>query len=322
MLGNDKSSAKLWLATPETIVARKNNKKRSSRRNNARSHPGGLKITRILKTFVAVSAVGAIVLGIIHWDRFIKQSASASDEFVTLKIRPGVPEWVTGQLRERLTAAATADGRGMRLDDEAARRVQQNIQTLFAWLKDVRVRTMRDHLLVEGRWRMPLVLVKMGLDRFYVDRDLVVLDYVDMPRLPIVKVRGLSAIPAEPLPGRPWRREDLHAAVELVELLKQWDRDKSPDKPLLDEIDAVDVSNYDGREDSRFPHIVLYTTDDTEVIWGAELGKWQRHLEATDAEKVAKLYSYYKQHGSLLGDVKYINLRDPQDRIHLPIDRY
>ncbi|GAJ08013.1 unnamed protein product, partial [marine sediment metagenome] len=68
-------------------------------------------------------------------------------------------------------------------------------------------------------------------------------------------------------------------------------------------------------------HIVLYTTDDTEVIWGAELGKWQQHLEATDAEKLAKLYAYYEEYGSLLGDVKYINLRDPQDRIPLPIDK-
>ena len=302
-------------------MARKNSKKRSSARNKTRSPRAGLKITRILKTFVAVCAIGAIVLGIIHWDRFIKQNASASDEFVTLKIRPGVPPWVTDQLKEKLTAAAIADGRGLTLDDAAAKRVQQNIQNLFVWLKDARVRTMHDHLLVEGTWRMPLVRVEMGLDRFYVDRELVVLDLVDMPHLPIIAVRGLSAIPAEPLPGRPWQRDDLAAAVALVELLKQSDREKTPENPLLDEIASVDVSNYNGRENSRAPHIVLYTTGDTEVIWGAELGKWQRHLEATDAEKLAKLYAYYKEYGSLSGDVKYINLRDPQE-IHLPIDRY
>jgi len=96
----------------------------------------------------------------------------------------------------------------------------------------------------------------------------------------------------------------------------------TPDKPLLYEIDYIDVSNFEGREDTRFPHIVLYATDKTEIIWGAEIATWQRYLEATDEEKLAKLYGYYKEHGSLLNGVKYINLRNPQDKIPLPIDKY
>jgi hypothetical protein len=100
------------------------------------------------------------------------------------------------------------------------------------------------------------------------------------------------------------------------------DRLVTPDKPLLYEIASVDVSNFKGRENSRFPHIVLYTKDNTEIIWGAEVGTWQQFLESTDEQKLAKLYEYYKKHGSLLGGVKYINLRDPQDNIPLPIDKY
>jgi hypothetical protein len=82
------------------------------------------------------------------------------------------------------------------------------------------------------------------------------------------------------------------------------------------------AANYNGRKNDRRPHIILYAKDNTEITWGAELGKWQRHLESTDEQKLAKLYGYYKEYGTLSGRAKYINLRDPRDKIPLPIDRY
>ena len=108
----------------------------------------------------------------------------------------------------------------------------------------------------------------------------------------------------------------------ILNKLDQMDKSVTPEKPLLYDIDCIDISNFSGRKNSRSPHIVLYTKDNTEIIWGAEFGAWQRHLEATDEKKLAKLYAYYKEHGSLLGGVKYINLCDPQDNISQPIDKY
>ena len=55
---------------------------------------------------------------------------------------------------------------------------------------------------------------------------------------------------------------------------------------------------------------------------GAAVGKWQQHLESTDEQKLAKLYAYYKEFGTLSGGAKYINLRDPKHNIPLPIDKY
>ena len=57
-----------------------------------------------------------------------------------------------------------------------------------------------------------------------------------------------------------------------------------------------------------------------EMIRGGESACEQR-LVLTDA-KLAKLYDYYKEQGSLLGGVKYIDLRVPQNKVHLPVDRY
>jgi hypothetical protein len=128
-----------------------------------------------------------------------------------------------------------------------------------------------------------------------------------------------------PPPGEVWQSDDLAAAVMILGRLDQMDKSLTPEKPLLGEIDSIDVSNFNGRENSRNSHIILYALyaeDNTEIIWGAEIGKWQQHLESTDEQKLAKLYSHYKEHGKLTGDVKYINLRDPQDNIPLPIDKY
>jgi len=304
-------------------VAKKKNKKSRARKRGGESLFGKLRLAGILKGFAAICAVGAIVFAIVYWDRLVKERVSDPElaDTVALEIR-AVPAWVNEALKEKLSAVARADGRGLQLDDTAAGRVQRSIQELFPWLDGAVVQTMHDRLVIEGRWRKPVVFVKWGLDSFYVDRELVVLDFVEMPNLTITKVQGLGESGESPALGQVWECDDLGAAVELVELLGEWDRQKTPDKPLLDEIAAIDVSNYEGRDNSRLPHIVLYTTDNTEVLWGAELGKWQRHLEANDAEKLAKLYAHYKEYGTLLGEVKYINLRDPQDRINLPIDKF
>jgi hypothetical protein len=155
-----------------------------------------------------------------------------------------------------------------------------------------------------------------------VDAEQVVLDFVEMPHLPIVKITGLPLITRTPPLGEVWQRDGLAAAIEIIKRLEQMDKLVTPDKPLLYEIDRIDVSNFNGRENTQHPHIVMYTKDNTQIIWGAEVGKWQRYLESTDEQKLAKLYGYYKEYGTLSGGAKYINLRDPQDNIPLPIDKY
>ena len=84
----------------------------------------------------------------------------------------------------------------------------------------------------------------------------------------------------------------------------------------------VVYATFDGRKNNKLPHIVLYAQDDTQIMWGAKVGEWQRHLESTDEQKIAKLYSYYKEFGTLSGGVKFINLCDPLDDIPQPIDKY
>jgi hypothetical protein len=271
-------------------------------------------------TVLAIVCVFAVLgVGIVFLDKYVRKTAPVR---VSIAIElVAVPAWVNDQLKEKVYAAAVAGGEP-KLDENTAVLVQQNIVQRVAWLAEVRVQTTHEGLRIAGRWRKPLALVKSGLRKSYLDSEQVVLDFVPMPNLPVVEVRGLSPITKMPQPGEVWQRDDLAAAVAIISRLDRMDELTTPDKPLLYEVNSIDVSNFNGRKDTNQPHIVLYTKDGTEIIWGAELGTWGQHLEATDEQKLAKLYGYYKEYGSLKGGAKYINLRDPQDKIPLPIDKY
>lgn len=299
---------------------------KKKKRSASRYRPS---LARPLKVLAALCALGLAGVGFVLAagagfglvEQYVQKTVLASGKTGSLEL-VDVPVWVNEQLKEKIYAAAAAYGEDLRIDGDAARSVQHNMETLIAWLDDVKVRTTHEKIVVQARYRKPVALVKRGLQKFYVDRDLVVLDYLPLPDLPVVRVAGMSPAARIPQPGEIFRRNDLAAAVAILVRLDRMDKLVSRDKPLLYEIESIDVSNHEGNKNRRFPHIVLYTQDNTEIIWGAEIGNWQRHLESTDEQKLAKLYDYYRKHGSLSGGVKYINLRDPRDNVPLPIDRF
>jgi hypothetical protein len=251
-------------------------------------------------------------------EKYVKQTVPVAE--VDLELAD-VPLWASDQLKQKVRAAAIGKA-GNGLGKDIALSVRHNLEQLTAWLDDVKVRSTYDRLRVEGRWRKPIGIVKSGRLKFYVDTERVVLDYVPLPDLPIVEIKGLPPITKTPPLGEAWQRDDLAAAVMILDRLDHMDKTLTADKPLLYEIDRIDVSNFNGRQNSRYAHIILYSKDTSQIIWGAELDKWQQHLESTDEEKLAKLYGYYKDYGTLSGGAKYINLRDPRDKIPLPIDKY
>ncbi len=268
-----------------------------------------------------VLLLAAVAIGFIFLEKYVQKAVPVSEKAGHLKLT-NVPSWVNDKLEDKIYTAASGGGEDFKLDKDAAESVQRNIAEYVPWLYDVQVQTKHDSLLIQAKWRKPLALVKKGLRRYYLDSDMVVLDFVPIADLPIVEIKGLSYISKVPPYGAVWNREDATAAVNILYRLDQMDGLVTPDKPLLFEIESINVSNFDGRKNSRAPHIILYAKDDTQIIWGARLDTWQRYLEATDEEKLARLYSHYEEYGSLLGNVKYINLRDPQDNIPLPVDKY
>ncbi|MHC4586742.1 MAG: cell division protein FtsQ/DivIB [Planctomycetota bacterium] len=268
-----------------------------------------------------VCVLGGTAIGLLYLDKYRKETTPPMEGEVELEL-VDVPAWVNSELKQKALTAARGNLEVLRIDENAAGLVQQNIDRRFAWLDDVKVQTTHNALLIEGRWRKPMGLIKSGKRSFYVDAEQVVLDFVQMPGIPIVEITGLSAARNIPPLGEILEGEDLAAAITLLDQLERRDRIETTQKPLLSEIKRLDVSNFDGRKNRKLPHIVLYAQDDTPIIWGAKVGEWQRHLESTDEQKIAKLYSYYKEYGTLSGGVKHINLCDPLDDIPQPIDKY
>ncbi len=291
-------------------------KRRTLKEKKKRSARYRENLVGALRVFAGACVLGAMVVGLVCLNDYVRANSSIAD--VVEIVDP--PSWLNQPLKDRIYEVA-AGGRRLSLSEDAARQVQQNIEESFAWLDEPGAQITHESICIEGRWRKPIALIKWGGESYLVDAELMVLDFVPMSKLPIVRIDGAALI-ASPTAGGVLQQGDVAAAVAVLSRLDKMDEIDVPDKPLLYEIDSIDVTNFRGRENRRAPHIILYAKDRTEIIWGAEIDAWSQHLEAPDEEKLAKLYGYYRQRGSLIAEAKYINLCDPQDRIPLPTDRY
>ncbi|MBN2020758.1 MAG: hypothetical protein JW749_11110 [Sedimentisphaerales bacterium] len=311
--------------------------KRAARKSN---------VAGIFKGLFFFIFLAAILAGFTFLDGYVKKQTAPAAENRTIEIMGETPFWVSEEIKNRVYAAATADSGSIESNDprqqlsgagNTAAIIQRSVQRLVPWLADVKVQTTHNSVQISGRWRKPIAVVTVGStpstssgrtsspqagkNKFFLDSDLVVLDYIPVGDLPVVCVSGLEFDKHPPAAGEICQGEDLAAALSVLSRLERMDAAICPDTPLLRLIDRIDVSNFDGRKQKKEPHIVLYTKDDVQIIWGAEIGAWQRHLESPDDDKLAKLYTYYQQNKTLTG-VKYINLRDPRQTIYLPIDKY
>jgi hypothetical protein len=227
----------------------------------------------------------------------------------------GVPPWANWDLKNRV--AQVAGGTRFPLTEETAAVVARNLAAM-SWLHDVEVRVTHDAVRVSAQWRKPVAVIEIRetASKIHVDERLVVMEYLPMPHLPIVEIEGVS-LNVVPLPGQVFDQGDVEAAVTLAVLVHR------VDPSLLEQLASINVANYKGRRNAREPHITLRSKDNAQIIYGAQVGEWGRYVEATDEEKLAKLYTHFRDHGSLgaEGKVKYIDLRHPQDRVHFPIHR-
>ena len=292
------------------------------------SKAGSMKINRptkksgvagLFKGLIFFIFLAAVLAGFAYLDRFVKKQIAYTTPNQTIELAGNIPAWVTEEIKNRVIAAATAET--PQSEASTAATIQKNVVRLAPWITDVKVQATHTGIQISGRWRKPIALVTAGKEKYYIDTDLVVLDYIPVTELSVVTVAGLQFDKHPPVVGSVCQGDDLAAALSVLSRLERMDSAVSPDKPLLRLIDTIDISNFNGREKKSEPHIILYTKDNIEIIWGAEIGTWQRHLESPDDDKLAKLYTFYQQNPTLTG-VKYINLRDPQQTIFLPIDKY
>ena len=309
-------------------MAKRKSKRKSSRKKGInltwltdqrgkKARQGRQSMLILLKIMAIVFVVALIPIGISFLTDYVDVEAKLARRHGLIKL-VDAPVWVSEQLKNKIYSAATAGGEDLALDEEVAASVQHNIATFVPWIDNVKVQVTADSLLVSGQWRKPIAMVQLS-QKYYVDADLVALDYLPVVGLNIVEITGI-ATNHDPALGVVWDRADLEAAIDIIYALNRMDERVCPNNPLLAQIRNIEVSNFQGRYNSAMPHITMYTIDGTEIIWGSEFGQATEHLEVPDKEKIGRLYNFYKSNGTLLNVARYINLCDPQDYVPQPID--
>ncbi len=304
----------------------KRKKKKSTRqlfsfaRNGKKKNtsPASPLLLTALKIIGTVGFFAAVAIAFIYMERYVLHNRKSQEPLQIELINQ--PEWVTDPLQDRMIEVAQFQR--LFSSSDAATRIQKNIREYFPWIDQCRVQKAADAFRIAALWRKPLGMISFGSRKFYLDRERMILDFEPLPTLPVVRIEGHRLSMSQLKPGHYLREDDIQAALAILDRLDRFAPQNKDQSPILFEIERIDISNINGREDPRQPHIILYAQDNTEIIWGARLGSWQRHLEATDEEKLAKLFSFYQQYGTLLGNVKYINLRDPKTNVPQPIDQY
>jgi len=307
-------------------------KKKKGRRGSGRSSSSaGIKVTLTVIVLAVLSGGGAV--GLIYLDRYVKAAAADDIPDGSLKL-VDPPAWLNQDWVDTLVDAA--GGKRFSLDETSAKIIAERLRSL-SWLDDVRVQVTPEYLTVQANYRRPVALVQTKHDQsVYLDSDMHVLDYIPVSGIPIVEITGLRST-AVPAAGQQWLADDAEAAVDILNWLYRMDVhfksqkeqsdgtdtaavvSKIPEKPLLDEIESIDVSNFGSRRSRSAPNIVLQVKGGVKVYWGAAWGESAVSMEAPEKSKLARLYQFFVDHdNTLTGTAKYIELRWLEDGIPRP----
>lgn len=276
----------------------------------------------VMLTIIGFALLGAgLTAGFMVMERYVKTLPQTQQRSGSLKL-VNPPIWLEQAWLDEIIK--TAGGSRFVLDEDAARVIAERLGRI-PWMVDVRVQTLPDNIVIHARYRRPIVRIAGGKDKnYYLDEEMVLFDALPVTKIAVPEVVGFTQR-SIPSPGSVWLADDVKAAVELANLLSLMDLrmmsiEKPIQKPLLDEIASIDVSNFAGRKNAAQPHLILNVNDGvTQVYWGAAMGQATRYLEAHEKEKITSLYQHYTEYGNTLkGKGKFIELRQPQTLILRP----
>jgi len=274
-----------------------------------------------------------LVVGFFYMEKYVHARRAESPVYGSLEF-VNAPEWAfTESMKKKLSEAA--GGGQFELKESVAEAVGQRLGEL-PWLYNVHVRTTTHNVMVEAQYREPQAIIKtargqtcyVGLpapgDPLCGDNPdevntVFVLEHVEIKKPPLIEIKGFADKMA-PSAGKTWYASDVAAALKLIEKLRQMDEKVVKEKPLSNEISEIDVSNFNTKQGTSAPRIVLRLRDGkTQVNWGAPMGKSASQLEASDIEKLTTLYTFYRvNNNTLLNIVAFIELRYPQMGIPRP----
>ncbi len=289
------------------------------------------RIRTIATILGAVIVLSGVAVGLVYLNRYV-QSISSNRQVYASLILSSPPNWVSASSTLQSRIATAAGGTSIMLTDETTRAIASRLEAM-PWMYNVKVQTKIDAepehveplrtLQINAKYRKPVAMIQQGDLKYYVawvekddplydasEKRIVLLDYVPLEGVICVEITGFKSRPPHD-EGQLWKSGEVISAVELLAALGRMDSYETPQKPLLDEIATIDLTNYHGRKDSKESQIVMVTKQGVEVWWGAPYSESARYAEATEREKIGSLYKYFEDHGSL-SKHKFIDLRIAQ----------
>ncbi len=252
----------------------------------------------VTRCFVAAALIAGVVTGVGRLEAYLRQRPEfQAPPDIHLA---DVPEALQDQIMAVLAPLAEEPW----ADRDLCRRIGEALEG-SAWVQRVhRVRRFSGGtIVVSCDYRTPAALVQSDGDYYLVAHDTVRLPgrYTYHPAL--VVVQGNVAPP--PAPGRRWPGDDLHAALDIINLLG--------DLPFYNQITGVLVGNYHGRRDARRPHILLATAPSgNRIVWGSAPG--ENIEENTAQEKIQILKENYRRFGRIDAGFEWIDISVYPDR--------
>ncbi len=279
-------------------------------------------IHMVFSLMALLAVIAGIGFGFKYLESYVLREVYSREPHEIYMTLVDKPEWVNHALEDRIfkTVEAAYGRKNPPLDDKTAGKVYQILKEVEWFDSDsLRVSTKYNGIEISSKYRKPVVYLDFGKGKqFYVDKNLHLLRYVSMPQLHIAEVKGFKKDKhKKPVAGNIWRGDDVDAAIELVEVFQVMDAKRGHKKPLLSEIAYIDVRDYGSRNVDK-SQLTLVAKDGTRIRWGSPVGKASVYLEASESEKLKKIYGFYEKYGTIQGKVKYIDPRIPEKSIPLP----
>ena len=269
-----------------------------------------------IHTFAAIMFIALLAAALFFNRRYVEHKIvlAKNPPRVVLKNRP---VWMSDFLADQIASVARPAGAHSAFDHQL---LIDTVAMLRAnpWIREVKhVRRAfnnqpGDTLEVDCEYRAPVALVHWKDYYWLVDGEGVKLPeafgekllprimFGQDQRINIRVIEGVQQPPPES--GAKWAGQDLRAGIELVKLLYA--------RPYAEEVQRVDVSNFDRRVDRRGAQLVLWTRYNTQVRWGQPVsGNDDFIVEVSPAKKLEYMEAIYNEIGRVDGKHQWVDLR-------------
>ncbi len=259
----------------------------------------------------SVFVLTGIAVGLGYLEGYVKNVAAERSISIELEFVGEKPTWAPLELISDINLSSGINSDDFLLDDDLVNKAYKSI-SVNPWVESVNsVRKCYSGIIqFDYSLRCPVAKMIKGDQIYYIDSEGIVIPYAPIDRH-LVCIKGSRQ--ALPKPGMQVKQSDILAALDILKKIQFVDNNLTNNSDAIwTELAVIDVSNFEGRNDPSISHINLYTHKDTQIRWGAAVGREKAYWEADFTTKLTRLYRDFRDYGTLDINTSGIELRNHQ----------